>query len=81
VIKARVNTNNGPMVLLGLSGENITRLVAGEPNHVDLAVLGLPATQIAITYGKTERHIAAEWEQNGLLPFGTASDLPEPKSS
>lgn len=79
MIKARMNTEHGPMVLLGLSGENISRLIAGEPIHVDLAALDLPTTLIAITYGKTERHIAAEWERHGLLPPGTASDIPEPR--
>ena len=64
MIKAAGKTRNGnPLLLLGISGENVTRLAAGEPIHIpaaDIAALGLPAVEIAIIYGRTEDAIAAE---------------------
>ena len=52
MIKASSRTALGqPMLFLGLSGENVTRLAAGEPIRITtahLAQLGLPAT----TFGK-----------------------------
>jgi hypothetical protein len=56
--KTRTETNTGePIVLLGLSGENLTRLVAQEPIAINLADLGLPPCQVIITYGRTESEI------------------------
>lgn len=62
MIKAIVSDDRhpGPMVVLGLSGENVTRLVAGEPILIDLAQLGLPPQRVSIVYGKTEEAIVAE---------------------
>lgn len=53
------------ILFLGLSGENVTRLAAGEPIRVPearLAALGLADGKftIAISYGKTESDILAE---------------------
>lgn len=79
MIKARADLNGRPTVFLGITGENVTRLAAGEPILVDLAELGVPELQVVIMYGKTERHIAAEMERHGMLPAGTASDMPEPR--
>ena len=78
MIKARsVGADGNPLVFLGLTGENVTRLAAGEPILIQLADLGLPSMQVALMYGKTERHITAQLERLGLLPPGTASDMPE----
>lgn len=49
-----------PIVILGLSGENMTRLMADEPIILDLAEVGLPAQRIAIVGGRTEADIAAK---------------------
>lgn len=81
MIKARMEVGGKPMVLLGISAENVTRLVAGEPILLDLEELGLPPMQVVIMYGKTERHITAELERHGLLPPGSASDMAEPQPS
>lgn len=46
MLKARGQTGDGtPLVVIGLSGENMTRLMAKEPIQFDLAELGLPPTQ------------------------------------
>lgn len=50
---------NRPVMILGLSGENVTRLVAGEPIRFDAEDIGLPPCTVVIMYGRTEAEIAA----------------------
>ncbi|MEH0547307.1 hypothetical protein QA802_30740 [Streptomyces sp. B21-105] len=71
MIKARLHNRTGaPVVLLGLSGENITRLMADEPIKIDLAELGIPGLTITLIAGRTEADIAARLERHfGPLPF------------
>lgn len=61
MIKAKATTRDGTSVLLlGISGENVTRLIAGEPIHIDateLVMMGFPAMHIGIVYGRTEQDI------------------------
>jgi hypothetical protein len=77
MIKAVGKTGLGlPLLLLGLSGENVTRLAAGEPIHIgpaQMTQLGLPAMEIIIHYGRTEQDIVAEIKANGIKLSG----LPE----
>jgi hypothetical protein len=71
VIKASSRTALGePFLFLGLSGENITRLVAGEPIVIasaQLRELGLPPMVIGIGYGRTEDDIRAQIEAHGVV--------------
>lgn len=60
MIKAVIQTVSGPAVILGLSGENITRLMADEPILLDLAEVGLPPQQIVIIAGRTEGDLATD---------------------
>lgn len=59
MIKATGRTRSGePVLILGLSGENMARLMADEPILVDTGELeGLPALRIAIVGGRTEETI------------------------
>lgn len=70
MIKAAGTTGLGaPLALFGLSGENIARLVAGEPIRVtvtDMQELGLPPMEIVIHYGKTEQAILDELMAHGI---------------
>jgi hypothetical protein len=70
MIKAAGRTGLGvPLLLLGLSGENVTRLAAGEPVRVpvsDMRQLGLPAMEVVIHYGRTEQDIVDEFRAHGL---------------
>lgn len=70
MIKASRKTALGePMLFLGLSGENVTRLAAGEPiliRPAQMAELGLPPIVIAIHYGRTEGDILAEMKAHGI---------------
>lgn len=70
MIKAAGKTSLGtPLLFLGLSGENLTRLAAGEPILIkasDLAELALPHLTIAIHYGRTEQHILDDITKHGI---------------
>ena len=67
MIKAVGQGKDGNAVLLlGLSGENITRLVAGEPIHItpdQMMQLGFPAMHVGIVYGKTEEEIVKQMKK------------------
>lgn len=79
MIKATSATGDGrPMVWLGLTGENMTRLMADEPIAVDLAGMGLPPMVVVLVGGRTEREIIAQFESQGMVPPGSAAALPEP---
>ncbi len=71
MIKAAGKTGLGlPLLILGLSGENVTRLAAGEPIMIrgtELAAMGIPAVELAIVYGRTEQDIIDELSARGLL--------------
>lgn len=70
MIKAVVRDRQGPLVLLGLTGENVTRLMADEPVLVNLAELRLPPLRIALIGGRTEADIIRQLETHyGPLPF------------
>ena len=70
MIKAAGKTALGvPLLLLGLSGENVTRLAAGEPIRVSASAmrgLGLPQLEVILHYGRTEDDILAELKAHGL---------------
>jgi hypothetical protein len=56
MITGRIDTPAGLALFLGLDGENITRLVAGEPIRVPadrMKMMGLPAMAVVIHYRKT----------------------------
>ncbi|RCG19075.1 hypothetical protein DQ384_37995 [Sphaerisporangium album] len=64
MIKASGTTTDGaPLVIIGLSGENMTRLMADEPITFNLTELGLPDVRVLIVGGRTEETIAAKLGQ------------------
>jgi hypothetical protein len=74
MIKAAGRTGLGvPMLFLGLSGENVTRLAAGEPIRVSASMmreLGLPQVEVVLHYGRTEDDILAELKAHGVKMKG-----------
>jgi hypothetical protein len=74
MITAAGATGDGkPFLILGIDGENVTRLVAGEPIHVPaerLAAMGLPPIELAVHYGRTQDDILADFRRRGLIPPG-----------
>lgn len=59
MIKAIATTDDGPLVLFGLSHANLDRLKAGQPIRVDMTELGGQG-EILIFAGATEATMAAE---------------------
>ena len=70
MIKAAGKTGAGvPLLLLGLTGENVTRLAAGEPIRIPaahLAGLGLPPVEIVIHYGRDDQVVLADLAAHGV---------------
>lgn len=66
MIKGLGSRHGKPVLIIGLSGENLTRLMAREPILMDAADLGLPPLQILIVAGRTEEDIAADLGQARL---------------
>jgi hypothetical protein len=59
--KATGKTTEGlPALILGLSGENMARLMADEPIVIETEKLGLPPMRIWIIGGRTESAILAD---------------------
>lgn len=74
MIKATSEMKDGrPLLILGLSGENITRLMANEPISINVGKLGdgMPAMEVVILAGKTEQAIADQLRAAGLIGPGT----------
>lgn len=65
------NALGTPMIILGLSGENMARLMAGEPIRVDPRELGLQYLDIVIVGGRTEEDIAQQLSDAGLIDSAT----------
>lgn len=60
VIKATGTGKSGtPVLLIGLSHENLARLVADEPIAFDAEELGLPALRVLLMAAPTEQDLIA----------------------
>ena len=67
MIKATLHSADGSVTaLIGLSGENMARLMSDEPILFDLADLGLSPQKIVIIGGKDEQAIADQLVASGL---------------
>lgn len=77
---ARGECNGGPFLLLGLSAENIKRLVDGKPIRISRETHGdgIPESwTIGIIYGETERQLVETVKP--LMPFPSMIfKLPDP---
>jgi hypothetical protein len=65
VIRVAGQLGDRPFMLLGLSGENVTRLAA--PIAFDGDQLGY-AGKVIVMYGRTEADIKAQLREHGLVP-------------
>ncbi|MFJ4735262.1 hypothetical protein ACIP6V_23815 [Streptomyces sp. NPDC088770] len=78
MIKAVLREPNGaPVVVLGLSGENMARLMADEPIVVQLAELGLPPLRILLMGGRTEADLTAQLTEKFGPPRKTIKQEPD----
>lgn len=78
MLRFRINEPKGggsPIVFIGISDENVSRLRGGDPILVttgDAARLGLGENRIVIFHGETDETMTAQLEEHGLLPEGSA---------
>lgn len=78
MIKALLREPAGQaVVVLGLSGENMTRLMANEPIVIQVAELGLPPMKILLMGGRTEEAIAAQLAEKFGTPRLTVTKEPD----
>lgn len=75
----RGDADGEAIVMIGITQENIERLLQGQPAEVPLDKVNIPGLRLMLMYGQTERHIIRIFEQAGLVAPGTASDMPEVK--
>lgn len=75
MIKACGEVGGRTMMLLGLSGENMTRLMAGEPILFDATPFGFDGN-VVIVGGRTEQDITDELRKYGLPMPGGQDDTP-----
>jgi hypothetical protein len=68
VLSAAGRLGGKPLLVLGLSGENVARLYAAEPIIVDAAELGLPALQVMLLAGRDEHTLLQQLRSHGLVP-------------
>lgn len=78
MIRAGKNSHN-PLIIMGLSEENVRRLKQNKPIHASIRSFGvnLPG-EILVMYGPTEQAIAAELERNGIVGQETVAAV-DPK--
>lgn len=72
MIRAVGHVGGRPLLLLGLSGENVARIVAGEAIAFDGLELGFDAN-VVIVYGRTEKAMTDDLDRRGLLGVIRAS--------
>jgi hypothetical protein len=74
MLKMKAKTDNGDIVILGLSEENIKRMKDNKPMLIDLKEVGIPGIKIMIFTGKTEEEMFEDfkeiirpemWSENG----------------
>lgn len=71
MIKAKLSVKGNPIIVLGLSHENLRRLKDRKPIQFDLADLGIqPSVPVMIFSGKDERAMQAELSEYFDLPKG-----------
>lgn len=63
MFKAAARTNQGHLIILGLSHENLRRLKQGEPIRIDMEDLGIKGSTCFIFSGKDEKAMAKEMSE------------------
>lgn len=76
MLKAKAFRDDGsPMAIIGLTHENLSRLVADEPIMFDMAEMDLPPLRVVIITGKTEDEIVEKLRP--IITTNTEFRLPE----
>jgi hypothetical protein len=69
VIRAALQTNTGPIGMIGINDENLRRLKAGMPLDVDIKEITPPGTRInrmVIHYAHTYEDVVKDWTKEGI---------------
>jgi hypothetical protein len=69
LLRAGLQTDKGPIGLIGINDENLLRMKAGMPLDIDLKAITPPGkrmTQVVIHYAPTYEEIIDDWEKGGL---------------
>lgn len=70
MIKAIVQSNGGvKIVVLGVTRENIDRMLDNKPVRLNFSQLGLPPQTVVIIAGETEMDIMEDLRALGAEPF------------
>jgi hypothetical protein len=72
MIRATLITERGPIIVLGITDQNITRLRAGMPIDVDLAPMlrdGQQPARVVILHGETHMEIVEAIEEATPMPL------------
>lgn len=77
MIKLMTRLRGKKTILLGLTGENITRMMAKEPALIDLAPFGLEG-QLVLCAGTTSRDILVDLVQAGIVEQRILDEYQEP---
>ena len=72
MLKALAHTDDGPLLVFGLSAMNIIRLQEGLPIKINLAELGLKGSMM-IFAGDTEASMEQELRAAGVMPPARSS--------
>ncbi len=80
MIRAAGTTKTGDLYLyLGLTAEDLARLVAGEPVGItaaDMVGYGLPGVEVSVNFGRTDEEIIGAFRAAGFeTPLTTGGDL------
>lgn len=70
----------GDLYILGIDAENVRRLQAGQPIHLDLATLGGDG-RLLLLYGPTLGDVQRQLEEANGAPLPPASPLITPQSN
>jgi hypothetical protein len=60
----------GKVYFLGLTRENINKLISGQPIPINLADMGGPNVDVCLLFGETERMIFNLLKSEKLIPEG-----------
>ena len=69
MIRAALNTNKGPIGIIGINQANLSRLQAGMPLDIDIKAITPPGTKMGrliIHYAHTYVDVVQDMEEGGL---------------
>lgn len=75
MLKARV----GNRLIVGITNDNVTQLLADNPLHIDLREVGPGIDSVYVVAGPSLRELAQKLADAGLLPQRVVDEWQEPQ--